>query len=236
MRVLYFSAVIVIVDQITKFFVKGINIPWLNLNLVGMDERQSFNVIGDFFKITFVENPGMAFGIGVSSEIKLLLSIFSMVASIGIIYYLYKSREQRLIFRIALSLILGGAIGNLIDRALYGVIYNYAPLFYGNVVDFFNVEFFDFKFFGQSYQRFPIFNVADAAVSIGVVLLLLFNKDTSTQTEEVDSNTVELPKELENLDKDKVVFEAMVNNNINLNDGESKSVDGKNNNREKISD
>lgn len=236
MRVLYFSVVVVIVDQITKLFVKGINIPWLNLNLVGMDERQSFNVIGDFFKITFVENPGMAFGIGVSSELKLLLSVFSIVASLGIIYYIYKSKEQRLIFRLALALILGGAIGNLIDRTFYGVIYNYAPIFYGNVVDFFNVEFFDFKIFGQTYQRFPIFNVADAAVSIGVVLLLLFNKDTSVKTEEDSENSIEMPTELENLDKDKIVFEAVINNSINLNDSESKSVDGKNNNREKISD
>ncbi len=236
MRVLYFSAIIVVIDQISKLFIKGINIPWLNLNFVGMDERQSINVIGDFFKITFVENPGMAFGIGVSTELKLLLSVFSLIASLGIIFYIYKSKEQRLVFRIALALILGGAIGNLIDRTFYGVIYNYAPLFYGNVVDFFNVEFFDFSFFGQTYQRFPIFNVADAAVSIGVVLLLLFNKDTSVQNDEESDDTIEIPKELENLDKDKIVFESVVNNSFNINDSNSKSENGENNNREKISD
>ncbi len=176
MKVLYYSALVVLIDQITKILVKGIYIPFLNLNITGMDEHQSFNVIGDFFKITFVENPGMAFGIGVNSEIKLLLSLFSIVAVIGIVYYIYISKNERFIFRFALALILGGAIGNLIDRTFYGVIYGYAPLFYGHVVDFFNVEFFDFSFFGQTYERFPVFNIADSAVSIGVVLLLLFNK------------------------------------------------------------
>jgi len=175
-KVFYFSALVVIIDQITKILVKGIYIPFLNVNIVGMDEHQSFNVFGEFFKITFVENPGMAFGIGVNSEIKLLLSLFSIIAGVGIAYYIYISRNERFIFRFALALILGGAIGNLIDRTFYGVIYGYAPLFYGHVVDFFNVEFFDFTFFGQTYERFPVFNIADSAVSIGVVLLLLFNK------------------------------------------------------------
>jgi len=187
-KVFYFSALVVIIDQITKILVKGIYIPFLNVNIVGMDEHQSFNVFGEFFKITFVENPGMAFGIGVNSEIKLLLSLFSIIAGVGIAYYIYISRNERFIFRFALALILGGAIGNLIDRTFYGVIYGYAPLFYGHVVDFFNVEFFDFTFFGQTYERFPVFNIADSAVSIGVVLLLLFNKavpEKKTEGEEI---------------------------------------------------
>ncbi len=176
MKVIYYSALVVLIDQVSKILVKGINIPFLNLNIVGMDEHQSFNVFGEFFKITFVENPGMAFGIGVNTEIKLLLSLFSIIAVIGIAYYIYVSRNERFVFRFALALILGGAIGNLIDRTFYGIIYNYAPLFYGHVVDFLNVEFFDFSLFGQTYERFPVFNVADSAVSIGVLLLLFFNK------------------------------------------------------------
>ncbi len=197
MKVFYYSALVVIIDQITKILVKGINIPFLNLNIVGMDEHQSFNVIGEFFKITFVENPGMAFGIGVNSEIKLLLSIFSIIAGIGIIYYIYISRNERFIFRFALALILGGAIGNLIDRTFYGVIYGYAPLFYGHVVDFFNVEFIDFSFFGQTYERFPVFNIADSAVSVGVVLLLFFNKTV----EEKNEDTALVTEETENTEK-----------------------------------
>lgn len=184
MKVLYYSLIVVIIDQITKILVKGIYIPFLNFNIIGLDKHQSIKVIGDFLQITFVENPGMAFGIGVNSSVKLFLSLFTIAAIVGVLYYLYLSRNERFIFRFALALILGGAFGNLIDRVFYGVIYNYAPLFYGHVVDFINVEFFDFKLFGQSYERFPIFNIADSAVSIGVVLLLFFNKKETKKVEE----------------------------------------------------
>ncbi|NMB80315.1 MAG: signal peptidase II, partial [Ignavibacteria bacterium] len=138
MKVLYSTLFIVIADQITKFLVKGGTIPLLNIHVDGMYYGQSINVIGDFFKITFVENPGLAFGIEVGESSKLLLSLFTLFACIGIFYYLYKSRHQRFIIRLALAFILGGAIGNLIDRTLYGVFYDYAPIFYGRVVDFFN--------------------------------------------------------------------------------------------------
>ncbi|MEW6196521.1 MAG: signal peptidase II [Bacteroidota bacterium] len=176
MRVLYVSLFIVILDQVTKFLVKGGTIPLLNITSPGMNYGQSINVFGDFFQITFVENPGLAFGIDVSESSKLLLSLFSLVASVGIYYYLYKSKEQKLVVRIALAFILGGAIGNLIDRTFYGVFYGYAPVFYGKVVDFFNVEFFDFTIFGRTYERFPIFNIADSAVTVGVILLIIFHK------------------------------------------------------------
>ena len=84
MRVLFVTAIVVFFDQITKILVKGISIPFLNINIKGMDYAQSINVIGDFFKITFVENPGMAFGIDVGGTSKLFLSLFSLIASIGI--------------------------------------------------------------------------------------------------------------------------------------------------------
>ncbi|MDH7604253.1 MAG: signal peptidase II [Melioribacter sp.] len=183
MKVLYTTLIVIIIDQVSKFFVKGGTIPFLNIKANGMDYGQSINVIGDFFKITFVENPGLAFGIDVSNSSKLILSIFSLLASIGIFYYLYKSRNQKFIVRFALALILGGAIGNLIDRTFYGVIYGYAPLFYGRVVDFFNVDFFDFTIFGRTYDRWPIFNIADASVSIGVILLIIFHKSVEEKTE-----------------------------------------------------
>jgi signal peptidase II len=69
-------------------------------------------------------------------------------------------------------LILGGAVGNLIDRTFYGLLFNETPLFYGKVVDFFDVDFFDVNLFGYSLSRWPVFNVADAAVTIGIVMLL----------------------------------------------------------------
>ena len=203
MKVLFFSLFIIIADQVSKIFIKGINIPFLNINIVGFEESKSVNVIGDFFKITYVENPGMAFSIGVSTEIKILLSLFSLAAGIGIIYYIYKSKNQKLIFRLALALILGGAIGNFIDRAFYGVIYGYAPLFFGNVVDFIKIN---ITFWGLDYQNFPIFNIADSAVSVGVVLLLLFNKievpkvEKKSNDENSDSENTNLASENSNLE------------------------------------
>lgn len=184
MKVLYTTLIIVIADQLTKFLVKGGTIPLLNIRVDGMYYGQSYDVLGEFFKITFVENPGLAFGIDVNDTSKLLLSLFSLLASIGIFYYLYKSRDQKFIIRFALALVLGGAIGNLIDRTLYGVFYGYAPVFYGRVVDFFNVDFFDFTIFGKTFDRWPIFNIADASVTVGVVLLLIFHKTLPEEKKE----------------------------------------------------
>lgn len=181
MRVLFATMFIVITDQVTKLLVKGGTIPLLNLRVEGMQYGQSKNIIGDFFKLTFVENPGIAFGIDVNETSKLLLSIFTLLAGIGIFYYLWKSRDQKLIVRLALAFILGGAIGNLIDRTFYGVFYGYEKIFYGHVVDFFNVDFFDFTIFGRTYERWPIFNIADASVTIGVSLLLIFHRSPAEE-------------------------------------------------------
>lgn len=194
MTVLYLTFVVVLIDQVSKFMVKGGTLPLLNIHIQGMDYGSSINVFGDFFKITFVENPGLAFGIDVNETSKLFLSIFTLLATIGIFFYLYKSRSEKLIVRVALALILGGAIGNLIDRTFYGVFYGYAPIFYGKVVDFFNADFFDFTLFGRTYDRFPIFNVADSSVTIGVILLLLFHrteKKIETENKLDTASTVE---------------------------------------------
>ncbi|MBI5731213.1 MAG: signal peptidase II [Ignavibacteriales bacterium] len=192
MRVLFVSLFIVIADQLSKFFIKGGTIPLLNLHVTGMSYGESINVIGDFFKLTFVENPGIAFGIDVDGVSKLLLSLFTLLASIGVFYYLWKSKEQKLIIRLALACILGGAIGNLIDRTFYGLFYGYAPLFYGKVVDFFNMDFFDFTIFGKTYDRFPIFNIADSSVTIGVTLLLIFHRTPAVETKEGESETIDI--------------------------------------------
>jgi len=191
LRVLFVSLFIVIADQLSKYFIKGGTIPLINLHVTGMSYGESINVIGDFFKLTFVENPGIAFGIDVDGVSKLLLSLFTLLASIGVFYYLWKSKEQKLIIRLALAFILGGAIGNLIDRTFYGLFYSYAPLFYGKVVDFFNMDFFDFTIFGRTYDRFPIFNIADSSVTIGVTLLLIFHRTPVAETKEAESETID---------------------------------------------
>ena len=167
--------------------VKGFSIPFLNINYEGMYLGQMIPVFGDFFRLTFVENPGMAFGYDPGSDFKLIISIFSLVASIGLVFYLYVIRDKSWSLKIAIALILGGAVGNLIDRTFYGLFFDYSPLFYGKVVDFFDVNFFDFTLFGRSYDRWPVFNIADAAVTIGVLILVLFYKKDEDEDEKLAS-------------------------------------------------
>ncbi len=174
MRVLFVTLGIVILDQITKLFVKGFSLPLFDFYHQGMQIGQSIPVIGDFLRLTFVENPGMAFGIEIGG--RLFLTIFSMIASIGIFYYIYRVRNEAFIIRLTLAMILGGAIGNLIDRSFYGVIFGEAPLLYGKVVDFIDMNFFHINFLGIHMDRFAVFNVADVSVSTGIVLMLLFHK------------------------------------------------------------
>lgn len=173
-RILYVTLGIVVADQITKLLVKGFAVPSLGIAYNGYPVGTSFSVIGDFVRLTYIENPGMAFGIDFGG--KMFLTLFSIAASIGIFLYLLRIRNESFIVRLSLAMILGGALGNLIDRIFYGVLYGEAPLFYGKVVDFFDVDFFNINFLGYSITRWPVFNIADATVSVGVVLLLLFHR------------------------------------------------------------
>ena len=181
MRILVVSFIIVIVDQLTKILVKGFSIPFLHIYYQGMYDGQKIPVIGNFFRITFIENPGMAFGFDPGVNYKLWISIFSLAASIGLVVYLYIIRNQKLSLRLAIAFILGGAVGNLIDRMFYGIFYGYAPLFYGRVVDFMDIDFFNINIFGRHFERWPIFNIADSAVTIGVIILLFFYKKQKPQ-------------------------------------------------------
>ncbi|HQF41969.1 MAG TPA: signal peptidase II [Ignavibacteriaceae bacterium] len=203
MKALYLSLAIVVVDQVTKLLVKGFAIPFLGLNYEGMYLGQMIPVWGDFFRLTFVENPGMAFGYDPGDSFKMIISIFSLVASIGLVIYLYAIRDKSLSLRIAIACILGGAVGNLIDRTFYGVFFDYAPLFYGKVVDFFDFDFFNFTLFGRSYDRWPVFNIADAAVTIGVLILILFYKKNGEKIE-ANENTVELSGTSETVVSEKI--------------------------------
>jgi signal peptidase II len=145
-------------------------------------------ILGDLLRLTYIENPGMAFGIDVGG--KLFFSVFSVVASVGILMYLYRVRRDSLAFRISLAMILGGAVGNLIDRAFYGILFNGDPLFYGKVVDFFDLDFFDISILGYSLSRWPVFNVADASVTIGVVLLLFFHRQPGKEARDTVMSSV----------------------------------------------
>jgi len=170
-KVLFFSFGVVLVDQLSKLFVKGFSIPFFNLSIHGMYQGERISLIGNFFNITFVENPGIAFGIYFGDSFKFLISLFTLIASIGLAVYLYRSRNKIFSLRFAIALILGGAIGNLIDRIFYGVFYGYGPLFHGKVVDFFNLKFFNFFIFDRLFGSY-VFNFADLSVTSGVILLL----------------------------------------------------------------
>jgi signal peptidase II len=220
LRILITSVLIIIIDQLSKFYVKGFYIPVLGIHHPGIGYGEKHEIIGSLLRITFVENPGMAFGINIGISSKLFLSIFSIVASVGILIYLYNNREQGFMLRFSLAMILGGAVGNLIDRVFYGVLYGYAPLFQGKVVDFIDIDFFDINLFGTLYDRWPIFNVADMAVSIGVILLIFFSRK-NTSGEEIYRHDDETPDD--NID-DEVIAEAKKTGSENINTGNEEST------------
>ena len=170
MRVLWVALVVVVADQITKVWVR-----------TSMYPHESIPVVGRLFRFTFTENPGMAFGLTLGS--KLFLTLFSIVATGLIAFYLWHVRRTPTAYRLALALVLGGALGNIIDRVFYGVVWGYAPLLYGNVVDFLHLDLWQgfvpasVPFFGGRYVAlFPIGNIADLAIIGGVVLILLTQK------------------------------------------------------------
>lgn len=168
------AGLLVCFDQATKLAVKGFTI--FGFTHQGMQLGESIRVIGKFIEFAYVENEGMAFGISFGAG-KIFLSLFSIAASIAVALYLSKLRKKDSFFvKLAFSLILAGAMGNLIDRVFYGVIFGESSLFYGRVVDFISVDIPDINLFGSLYTRFPVFNVADSCVSCGVVLLIIFNK------------------------------------------------------------
>jgi signal peptidase II len=163
MAVLWISVIVVLLDQVTKLMIKGS--PWHWLPFEGMPYGHSVPFIDDIVRITYIENPGIAFGINIPG-FKVFFAVFSIVASAAILIYLKRNLHKlRLGERIGLALILGGAVGNLIDRVFYGVFFHEQPLFYGRVVDFID--------FGIHRNMFPVFNVADSSVTIGVTVILI---------------------------------------------------------------
>ena len=168
MRVLWATFFLVAADQITKLVVK-----------YNMALGESIPVVGRLFRFTFTENPGMAFGLTVGS--KLFLTLFSIAATVLIFVYLQRVRWAPFGYRFALALVLGGALGNVIDRVFYGVAFGEcypsppgsARLFYGCVVDFLHIDLGVFEVLGRRIPLFPIGNIADVAIIAGVVLILL---------------------------------------------------------------
>lgn len=181
---------VIIIDQIIKLIV------YYNMSL-----GQEILVFGDWFKIHYTVNPGMAFGLEIGSEFgKLALTIFRLFAMAGIGYYLFtlikKAVPQGLSWCIAL--ILGGAVGNVIDSTFYGVLLEGnvprnvpTPWFHGQVIDMFYVDIWSgvvvdwFPIFGGDHlSLWPIFNIADSSIFIGVTIILIFQKHLFKEEDE----------------------------------------------------
>jgi len=180
---------VLLVDQILKIWIK-----------TNMTLGQEFPVIGNWFIIHFVENNGMAFGFEFGGEYgKIFLSLFRVIAVFGIGWYILQLIKKGLPmgFIACVSLIFAGAIGNIIDSAFYGLIFNdsygqvstlfpegggYATFLHGRVVDMFYFPLFsgvypDWIPFagGGDFQFFrPVFNVADSAISVGIFSIIIF--------------------------------------------------------------
>ncbi|MFA7325465.1 MAG: signal peptidase II [Candidatus Kapaibacterium sp.] len=174
------SFLLITLDQVTKFLIKGFS--FLGFSVEGFGYGEKVEVVGRAIQLTFVENPGMAFSIEFGAG-KIFLSLFSIIASILLILYIRKIGDKPLGYKISIMLIFAGATGNMIDRVFYGVLYDYAPLFYGRVVDFILIDIPDINIFGKYYDYFPVFNIADSCVSVGIVLLLFYNSHIPTFSE-----------------------------------------------------
>ena len=152
------SAIIVIIDQITKAVTR-------NAMMLG----ESKPVIKNFFHLTYVTNDGMAFGLNFPGGIYFFTSV-SLLMTVFLGWYFWQQKESDLTLRLSLALILAGAIGNLIDRILFGTV----------------VDFFDFMI--GSYHWY-IFNVADASVTIGMVLYIyssiIIQSEVNPKTESI---------------------------------------------------
>lgn len=147
-------------------------------------------IFGDWFKLHYTTNPGMAFGMELGSEYgKMILTSFRLVAMVGIGYYLTYIIDKRNhpVYILCIAMILGGAIGNLVDSIFYGVWLDNAPYnaptpwFHGQVVDMFYFDIWEghvpewVPLWGGSYTAlWPIFNIADAAIFVGVGIILIF--------------------------------------------------------------
>ena len=180
---------VIFIDQITKVIV-------LNTMTLG----QSIPLLGDWLKFTFTENPGMAFGIRFGPPA--MITIFSILATFLIILYLFKIGSLYSPYRTSLSFVLGGALGNIIDRVFYGAILYDQPLFLGKVVDFIHFNIWrgyvpdNIPFIGGSYMAlFPIWNVADMSIVLGVVGIIYFQKRFHEITLEAEISSSSAPAE-----------------------------------------
>lgn len=171
MRIIFLPLSLFLIDQISKIIVRGFSLPLLSLKVNGLSPGESKPLISNIFHITLVENSGIAFGIDPGESLKDLILILTIFICISFIIYLIYAKRSDIKSKVAIALILGGALGNLFDRIFYGVFYNYAPLFQGNVVDFLDIRIFKLFLFDNIHGNY-VFNFADVSILSGVFFLI----------------------------------------------------------------
>lgn len=179
-RFFLLALLIIALDQLSKWAVH----TYMQPGMAG-----EIPLIGHWGKLHYTLNPGMAFGAELPAPYgKLVLTAFRLLAVAGLIYYIVRLCRQRAAagYIACMALIMGGAVGNLIDSVFYGIIYHNAPFgapspwFHGQVIDMLYVDIYE-GFLPQSWpllggkyvSLWPIFNIADSSIFIGVAFILL---------------------------------------------------------------
>ncbi|MCR4680941.1 MAG: lipoprotein signal peptidase [Bacteroidales bacterium] len=215
-----YSIIAACIIVVLVFFDQWLKI-WVKTN---MTLGENIPVLGNWLNLFFVENEGMAFGMSFGQNFgKLMLTLIRIAMVVFLCWYmrrLIKRDQMDVPVLVTFSLVVAGALGNIIDCLFYGLAFSestvttvatlfpeaggYAPIFFGKVVDMFYVKLFPipegFPFFGGSYFFPAIFNIADSCVTVGVILLIVFNKrifrdhkqETVTAPETADNNAKSL--------------------------------------------
>lgn len=189
-RYLIFSLLLIAIDQLSKLLVFKYMQPGFSGQIL---------LAGNWLKLHYVLNPGMAFGMQLGHEYgKLFLTLFRLLAMCAIGWYLVHlargGASKGLLW--ALSMILAGAVGNVIDSTFYGVFLDNAPYgsptpwFHGQVIDMIFVDFWEgfipewVPVWGGQYYSTPIFNIADSCIFLGVCSILIFQSNFYTPVED----------------------------------------------------
>ena len=179
-RLILLGVALVVIDQIIKVLVK-----------TNMELGEQIMLIGQWCRLCFVENEGMAFGMAFGGKVgKLILSLIRVVLSGALIWWIHSLLKKDKVptgVLVGLTLITAGAIGNLVDCMFYGLVWDYAPFMFGKVVDMF---YFPIIRTAEKVIFFsPVFNFADSCVTIGAFYLVLFQwKFFSSDSKDGDSS------------------------------------------------